>query len=112
MSAYGRHLAYPDVIWVQVGSKDHDEVIPAELFHIAADQRYTRKLPSEFSSSMVQFSSKHPQDLLTFISAEINNLRPTDTTRTHSPSTEYRHATNNFSYQCMNLPKILPDEAK
>ena len=51
--AYSRHLAYPNVIRVQVGSKDHDEGIPAELCHITADQRYTHKLPSEFSSPMI-----------------------------------------------------------
>jgi len=41
---------------------------------------------------MVQFSSKHPQDLLMFISTGINNLRPTDTTRAHSPSMDEQYS--------------------
>ncbi|KAJ8584912.1 hypothetical protein M405DRAFT_721491, partial [Rhizopogon salebrosus TDB-379] len=48
-------------------------VIPAELCHIAGDQRYTRKLPPKFSPSMVKISSKSPQDRLALISAGINN---------------------------------------
>ncbi|KAJ8592794.1 hypothetical protein M405DRAFT_859423 [Rhizopogon salebrosus TDB-379] len=71
--AYGRQLAYPNIIGVQVGSRERDEVIPAELCRIAGDQRYTRKLPPEFSPSMVKFSSKSPQDRLALISAGINN---------------------------------------
>ncbi|KAG0695755.1 hypothetical protein DFH29DRAFT_770330, partial [Suillus ampliporus] len=48
-------------------------VIPAELCKIAPDQRYTRKLPPEFSAPMVKFSSKNPEDRLALISAGINN---------------------------------------
>ncbi|OJA17422.1 hypothetical protein AZE42_04820 [Rhizopogon vesiculosus] len=76
--AYGRQLAYPNIIGVQVGSRDHDEVIPAELCRIASDQRYTRKLPAEFSASMVKFSSKSPHDRLALISAGINNAITAD----------------------------------
>jgi eukaryotic translation initiation factor 2C len=71
--AYGQQLAYPNIIGVQVGSKERDEVIPTELCCIAGDQRYTRKLPPEFLPSMVKFSSKSPQDPLALISAGINN---------------------------------------
>ncbi|KAG2041475.1 ribonuclease H-like domain-containing protein [Suillus americanus] len=71
--AWGRQLAYPNIIGIQVGSKDRDEVIPAEMCVIAPDQRYTRKLPPEFSPTMVKFSSKNPQDRLALISAGINN---------------------------------------
>lgn len=71
--AWGRQIKYPNIIGIQVGSKDRDEVIPAEMCIIAPDQRYTRKLPPEFSSSMVKFSSKNPQDRLALISAGINN---------------------------------------
>ncbi|KIK36441.1 hypothetical protein CY34DRAFT_27393, partial [Suillus luteus UH-Slu-Lm8-n1] len=46
---------------------------PAKMCIITLDQRYTRKLPSEFSSLMVKFSSKNPQDRLALISAGINN---------------------------------------
>ncbi|KAG1847515.1 hypothetical protein DFJ58DRAFT_663286, partial [Suillus subalutaceus] len=48
-------------------------VIPAEMCVIAPDQRYARKLPPEFSPTMVKFSSKNPQDRLALISAGINN---------------------------------------
>jgi eukaryotic translation initiation factor 2C len=48
--AQGRRIEYPNIIGIQVGSKDRDEVIPAEMCIIAPDQRYTRKLPPEFSS--------------------------------------------------------------
>ncbi|KIK45842.1 hypothetical protein CY34DRAFT_22361 [Suillus luteus UH-Slu-Lm8-n1] len=71
--AWGRRIEYPNIIGIQVGSKDRDEVIPAEMCIIAPDQRYTRKLPPEFSSLMVKFSSKNPQDRLALISAGINN---------------------------------------
>ncbi|KAG2752172.1 Piwi-domain-containing protein [Suillus brevipes Sb2] len=71
--AWGRRIEYPNIIGIQVGSKDRDEVIPAEMCVIAPDQRYTRKLPPEFSSLMVKFSSKNPQDRLALISAGINN---------------------------------------
>ncbi|KAG2133863.1 ribonuclease H-like domain-containing protein [Suillus cothurnatus] len=71
--AWDRTLRYPNIIGIQVGSKDRDEVIPAEMCKIAPDQRYTRKLPPEFSSLMVKFSSKNPQDRLALISAGINN---------------------------------------
>ncbi|KAG1776094.1 PAZ domain-containing protein [Suillus placidus] len=47
--ARGRRIEYPNIIGIQVGSKDRDEVIPAEMCIIAPDQRYTRKLPPEFS---------------------------------------------------------------
>lgn len=70
---WNRRLSYPNIIGIQVGSKDRDEVIPAEMCNIAPDQRYTRKLPPEFSPSMVKFSSKNPQDRLALISAGINN---------------------------------------
>ncbi|KAG2158147.1 Piwi-domain-containing protein [Suillus bovinus] len=73
MKAWSRPINYPNIIGIQVGSKDRDEVIPAELCNIAPDQRYTRKLPPEFSPSMVKFSSKNPQDRLALISAGINN---------------------------------------
>ena len=53
-------------------------VLPTELCCIAANQRYTCKLLSEFSSSMVQFSSKNPQDHLALISVRINNFIMTD----------------------------------
>ncbi|OAX30854.1 hypothetical protein K503DRAFT_806646 [Rhizopogon vinicolor AM-OR11-026] len=39
-----------------------------------SNQQYTCKLPAEFSPSMVNFSSKSPQDCLTLISASINNF--------------------------------------
>ncbi|KAG1819562.1 ribonuclease H-like domain-containing protein [Suillus subaureus] len=71
--AWGRQLLHPNIIGIQVGSKDRDEVIPAEMCLIAPDQRYTRKLPPEFSSTMVKFSSKNPQDRLALISAGISN---------------------------------------
>ncbi|KAG1858414.1 Piwi domain-containing protein [Suillus subalutaceus] len=71
--AWGRELHYPNIIGIQVGSKDRDEVIPAEMCVIAPDQRYTRKLPPEFSPTMVKFSSKNPQERLELISAGINN---------------------------------------
>ncbi|KAJ8592792.1 hypothetical protein M405DRAFT_722309, partial [Rhizopogon salebrosus TDB-379] len=48
-------------------------VIPTELCRIAGDQRYTCKLPPEFSPSMVKISSKSPQDRLALISTGINN---------------------------------------
>ncbi|KAG1781228.1 hypothetical protein EV702DRAFT_921964, partial [Suillus placidus] len=48
-------------------------VIPAEMCNIAPDQRYTGKLPPEFSPMMVKFSSKNPQDRLALISTGINN---------------------------------------
>ncbi|OAX30586.1 hypothetical protein K503DRAFT_807036 [Rhizopogon vinicolor AM-OR11-026] len=38
-----------------------------------SNQQYTRKLPDEFSPSMVKFSSKSPQDRIALISAGINN---------------------------------------
>lgn len=70
---WGRQLEYPNIIGIQVGTKDRDEVIPAEMCIIAPDQRYTRRLPPEFSAPMVKFSSKNPQDRLALISAGINN---------------------------------------
>ncbi|KAG1736714.1 Piwi domain-containing protein [Suillus lakei] len=75
---WSRKLHYPNIIGIQVGSKDRDEVIPAEMCVIAPDQRYTRKLPPEFSSLMVKFSSKNPQDRLALISAGINNSITSD----------------------------------
>ncbi|KAG1743854.1 hypothetical protein EDB19DRAFT_1827232 [Suillus lakei] len=54
--------AHPNIIGVQVGSKERNEVIPAELCLIVPDQHYTRKLPPKFSPSMVKSSSKNPQD--------------------------------------------------
>ncbi|KAG2348507.1 Piwi-domain-containing protein [Suillus weaverae] len=71
--AWGRQLLHPTIIGIQVGSKDRDEVIPAEMCNIAPDQRFTRKLPPEFSPLMVKFSSKSPQDRLALISAGISN---------------------------------------
>jgi hypothetical protein len=56
--AYRQQFAYPNITGVQVGSRDHDEVISAKLCHTASDQQYTCKFPSEFSPSMVKFSSK------------------------------------------------------
>ncbi|KAG1802602.1 hypothetical protein EV424DRAFT_1545090 [Suillus variegatus] len=54
--------AHPNIIGVQVGSKERDEVILAELCRITPDQCFTRKLPPEFSPSMLKFSSMIPQD--------------------------------------------------
>ncbi|KAG1761220.1 hypothetical protein EV702DRAFT_1053130 [Suillus placidus] len=48
-------ISYPDIISIQVGSKDRDEVIPAEMCIIALDQC---DLPPEFLLSMVEFSSR------------------------------------------------------
>ncbi|KAG1749019.1 ribonuclease H-like domain-containing protein [Suillus paluster] len=75
---HGCTLRYPNIIGVQVGSKDRDEVIPAEMCIIAPNQRYTRKLPAEFSSLMVKFASKNPGERLALISAGINNSITTD----------------------------------
>jgi hypothetical protein len=44
--AWGRQNEYPNIIGIQVGSKDRDEVIPAEMCIIAPDQRYTRNSAS------------------------------------------------------------------
>lgn len=71
--AWGRKIEHPSIIGIQVGSKDRDEVIPAEMCIIAPDQRYTKKLPPEFSSLMVKFSSKNPTERLGLINAGINN---------------------------------------
>ncbi|KAG1731754.1 hypothetical protein EDB19DRAFT_1912348 [Suillus lakei] len=54
--------AHPNIIDVQVGLKEQNEVIPAELCLIAPDQCYTHKLPPKFLPSMVKSSSKNPQD--------------------------------------------------
>ncbi|KAG2061216.1 Piwi-domain-containing protein [Suillus hirtellus] len=76
--AWSRPLNYPNIIGIQVGSKDRDEVIPAEMCAIAPDQRYTRKLPPEFSPMMVKFSSQKPHERLALISAGISNAITTD----------------------------------
>ncbi|KAG2742218.1 hypothetical protein P692DRAFT_20879776 [Suillus brevipes Sb2] len=81
----GRQIEYPNIIGIQVGSQDRDEVIPAEMCVIAPDQRYIRKLPPEFSSFMVKFSSKNPQDRMALISAGINNHVTADQRSTSHP---------------------------
>jgi len=63
----------PNIIGIQVGAKDHDEVIPAEMCIITPNQWYTQKLPPEFLLLMVKFSSKNLQDCLVLISTGINN---------------------------------------
>ncbi|KAG2343374.1 hypothetical protein BDR05DRAFT_1000013 [Suillus weaverae] len=47
--------AHPKIIGVQVGLKERNKVIPAELRLITPDQHYTCKLPPKFSL-------KNPQD--------------------------------------------------
>ncbi|KAG2748186.1 hypothetical protein P692DRAFT_20834332 [Suillus brevipes Sb2] len=56
------------------------------------DQRYTRKLPPEFSSLMVKFSSKNPQDRLALISAGINNRVTAD----------QRSVSDTFIFSCVS----------
>lgn len=61
-------LSFPDIIGIELSrGSGKNTVIPAELCTVAAGQRYTRKLPQNMTSMMVDFSKFRPEKRLEMI---------------------------------------------
>ncbi|KAL4065381.1 Piwi-domain-containing protein [Scleroderma citrinum] len=59
---YNIHLKYPDIIGIVLNDKGGNKtVVPAELCSVLPNQRYTRKLPQEYTKGMVEFTSEKPR---------------------------------------------------
>ena len=70
---YNIHIKYPDIIGIALKGRDGPVVIPAELCRVLPDQRYTRKLPQEYTKHMVEFTSEKPRARLQSILNGIGN---------------------------------------
>ncbi|KAG1821113.1 Piwi domain-containing protein, partial [Suillus subaureus] len=65
---YNIRLSFPDIIGIELSrGSGKNTVIPAELCTVAAGQRYTRKLPQNMTSMMVDFSKFRPEKRLEMI---------------------------------------------
>jgi len=70
---YNIHIKYPDIIGIALKGRDGPVVIPAELCRILPDQRYSRKLPQEYTKHMVEFTSEKPRARMQSILNGIGN---------------------------------------
>lgn len=75
---YNIHIKYPDIIGIALKGRDGPVVIPAELCRVLPDQRYTRKLPQEYTKHMVEFTSEKPRARLQSILNGIGNATVLD----------------------------------
>ena len=65
---YNIRLLFPDIIGIELSrGSGKNTVIPAEICHITPGQRYTRKLPQQMTSMMVDFSKFRPDKRLEMI---------------------------------------------
>ncbi|OAX39508.1 Piwi-domain-containing protein, partial [Rhizopogon vinicolor AM-OR11-026] len=65
---YNIRLLFPDIIGIELSrGAGKNTVIPAEVCHVTPGQRYTRKLPQQMTSTMVDFSKFRPEKRLDMI---------------------------------------------
>lgn len=75
---YNIHIKYPDIIGIALKGRDGPVIIPAELCRILPDQRYSRKLPQEYTKHMVEFTSEKPRARMQSILNGIGNATVLD----------------------------------
>jgi len=65
---YNIRLQFPDIIGIELSrGSGKNTVIPAEICFVTPGQRYTRKLPQQMTSAMVDFSKFRPDKRLNMI---------------------------------------------
>ncbi|OJA17789.1 hypothetical protein AZE42_06589 [Rhizopogon vesiculosus] len=65
---YNIRLLFPDIIGIELSrGAGKNTVIPAEVCYVTPGQRYTRKLPQQMTSTMVDFSKFRPEKRLDMI---------------------------------------------
>lgn len=73
MQVYRIKLRHPNIFGIQVGNKDRDIVIPAELCTIPGGQIYKKKVPDELTPEVVNFATQRPDARLRMIEQKTGN---------------------------------------
>ena len=60
-------LKHPRMFGIVTGSRQRKVVYPAEVCTVEAGQFYRKRVPAEFTKSVVDFATKNPQDRISTI---------------------------------------------
>ena len=70
---YQFKLRYPSIFGIQVGNRDRDIVIPAELCTVSSGQIYRKKVPDALTPKVVEFATQRPDARLRMIEQNTGN---------------------------------------